>query len=232
MKFPLTAIATAYCLVLAACSSDTPVKEPAKAIEKPEAISGRHAFQQIYPMARGWAIDAMPVVLQNINLSQVKSTPGKAGAWEVVFYSPASGKAKMYTWSAVEAEGNLHQGVFAGQEESLRSKKPFILAAIQQDSDEAYKVAAEKSEDYIKKNPDKPVQYILAMTDRYPQLVWRVMWGESGEYERLFGVCGRGVGAVPRQVPLTADCRGSNETPWDSLLRAGRRVVAACIRSR
>lgn len=168
----------ACCLVFASCSENT-VKEAAKAPQKPEPITGRHAFQQIYPMARGWAVDAMPVVLQSINLPQVQGGAGKAGAWQVIFYSPSSGKAKMYTWSAVEAEGNLHEGVFAGQDESLGSRKPFPLAAIQVDSDQAYKTALEKSADYVKKNPDKPVSYILEMTNRFPQLVWRVVWGES-----------------------------------------------------
>lgn len=178
MKRPATALLAACCLILASCS-DTTVKELAKAPEKPEPITGRHAFQQIYPMVRGWSEDAIPVVLQSINLRQVKGSAGKSGAWEVVFYSPSTGKTKMYTWSAVEAEGNLHQGVFAGQEESLGSRKPFLIAAIQQDSDQVYKVAVEKSADYVKKNPDKPMVYILEMTNRFPQLVWRVVWGES-----------------------------------------------------
>ncbi len=184
MKRPVTALFAALCL-LWACS-DTPVKEKGKASEpvvkapeKPEPITGRRAFQQTYPMARGWAVDVQPVVVQSINMPQVKSGPGTAGAWEIIYYSPSSGKSKRYTWSAVEAEGNLHQGVFAGQEESLGSRKPFIVAAIQKDSDEAYRAAVEKSADYVKKNPDKPMVYILEMTNRFPQLVWRVVWGES-----------------------------------------------------
>jgi len=130
-------------------------------------------------MARSWAVDAQPVRVQSIALPNVKTTDGKAGAWEVLFFSPATGRTKTYTWSESEAGGNLHQGVFAGQEESMGSAKPFPISAIQQDSDEAYKVAVSKSADYIKKNPDKPVIYILEMSNRFPQLVWRVVWGES-----------------------------------------------------
>jgi hypothetical protein len=178
MKKTATSLLAACCLLFASCS-DTTLKEPAKAPEQPEAITGRHAFQQIYPLVRGWAVDAEPVVLQSINLPQVKASAGKSGAWQVIFYSPTTGKAKMFTWSAVEAEGNLHQGVFAGQEESLGSRKPFLIAAIQKDSDQAYQAALEKSADYVKKNPDKPITYILEMTDHFSQLVWRVVWGES-----------------------------------------------------
>lgn len=178
MKGTATSLLAAFCFLLVSCS-DTTVKEPAKAPEQPEPITGRHAFQQIYPLVRGWAVDAEPVVLQSINLQQVKASAGKSGAWEVVFYSATLGKAKMFTWSAIEAGGNLHQGVFAGQEESLGSRKPFLIAAIQKDSDQAYQAAVEKSADYVKKNPHKPMIYILEMTNRFPQLVWRVVWGES-----------------------------------------------------
>lgn len=171
--------AAACCLLLCSCS-DTPVKETAKQPEPPpEPVTGRRAFQEMYPMVRTWAIDALPVQLQSINLSQVKSGPGTAGAWEGTFFSAAKGKTKMYTWSAVESEGNLHKGVFAGPEESASSKKTFPIAALRIDSDEAYKVAVSKSADYIKKHPDMHVLFVLEMTNRFPQLPWRVVWGES-----------------------------------------------------
>jgi hypothetical protein len=121
--------------------------------------------------------------LKSINLSQVKANKGKTGAWQAIFVSPSRGKSKNYTYSAVEAEGNLHQGVFAGLEEDFAvGRGPaalFEISAIKVDSDAAYDVAAEKSADYIKKNPDKPMSYVLERTNRFPDLAWRVIWGES-----------------------------------------------------
>lgn len=181
MTIRATALSVACCFLLVSCS-ETAVKPEPKSTEKtaaPEAITGRHAFQQMYPMARAWAIDAMPVRLQSINLTQLKSSDGKAGAWEALFFSPTSGKTKLYTWSAVESAGNLHEGVFAGQEESMGSLKPFPVAAIQKDSDEVYKVAVAASREYIRKNPTKPVIYVLEMSNRFSQLAWQVVWGES-----------------------------------------------------
>lgn len=165
-------------LGLAACSDTTPTKT--KEPEKPSPpITGRQAFQQMYPMARAWATDAQPVHVESINLPQVKSADGKAGAWETIFYSPSRGRQRMYTWSAVEAEGNLHKGVFAGIEEDARPMKTFEIAALKTDSDEAYQTAVAKSAEYLKKNPDKPVFFVLEMTNRFPDLVWRVVWGTS-----------------------------------------------------
>jgi hypothetical protein len=167
-------------LILAACS-DAPKTEKAKEPEKPpEPVTGRTAFQRVYPQARAWALDATPVSVRSVRLS-TKPEKGKADAWESVFVSPSSGKSKTFTYSVVEAEGNLHQGVFAGIEEdySRSSVIPFPLAAIRFDSDQAFDAAAEKSADYIKKNPDKRISYMLEQTRKFPDVTWRVIWGES-----------------------------------------------------
>lgn len=169
-------------LLLSGCS-DAPKTEKAKESEKPlEPVTGRQAFQKMYPQARTWVIDASPLRLRSIRLS-AKPQKGKADAWEAVFVSQSLAKSKTFTYSIVEAEGNLHQGVFAGLEESYSGSSgpsfPFPIAAIKIDSDQAYDVAAEKSADYMKKNPDKPMMYLLEQTRRFPDLNWRVIWGES-----------------------------------------------------
>ena len=170
-------------LLLSACSEAPKTVEKTKAPEKPpEPLTGRQAFQMMYPQARGWAPDAQPVEMRSINLSQVKGEKGKAGAWGAIFVSPALGKSRTYTYSAVEAEGNLHQGVFAGIAEDYavgRGPSPFLPAALKIDTDQAYDTAAEKSQDYIKKNPDKVISYLLELNKRFPDPTWRVIWGES-----------------------------------------------------
>jgi hypothetical protein len=172
----------ALALFLSACS-DTPktasVKEPPK---PPEALTGRQAFQRMYPQARGWAPDAQPLQIQSLNLAQIKTEQGKAGAWQVIFISPSRGKAKTYTYSAIEEGGSLHEGVFGGIEEDYTARgdsSPFQIAAIKVDTDEAYKTAAEKSAEYIQKNPDKPVIFLMELTKRFPDVTWRVIWGAS-----------------------------------------------------
>ena len=106
-------------LILSACS-ETPTQTQAKAPEKPpEPISGRQAFQYTYPAARVWAPDAQPLTIHSMNLDQVKSAEGKAGAWEIVYVSAQLSRARTYSWSAIELD-NLHKGVFPGPEESWR----------------------------------------------------------------------------------------------------------------
>jgi hypothetical protein len=171
-------------LLLSACSEAPKTAEKTKAPEKPpEPLTGRQAFQMMYPQARGWAPDAQPLELRSIHLSQIKPEKGKAGGWQAIFVSPSLGKSRTYTYSAVEAEGNLHQGVFAGIAEDYAvgrgSSVPFMVAALKIDSDQAYDVAAEKSQDYIKKDPDKVISYLLEQNKRFPDPAWRVIWGES-----------------------------------------------------
>ena len=169
-------------LFLSACS-DAPKTAEQKQPPKPvEPLTGRQAFQQMYPQARGWAPDAQPLQISSLNLAQMKADKGKAGVWQVIFVSLSRGKAKTYTWSAVEAEGNLHEGVFGGTEEDYTPRgdsSPFAIAAIKVDSDEAYTTAAKESADYIKKNPDKPVIFLMELGKRFPDVTWRVIWGDS-----------------------------------------------------
>jgi hypothetical protein len=169
-------------MFLSACSDAPKTAEQKPPPKPPEVLTGRQAFQRMYPQARGWAPDALPLQIRSVNLAQVKAEKGKSGAWQVIFVSVARGKAKTYTYSAVEAEGNLHEGVFGGLEEDYSGRgdsSPFPIAAIKTDSDEAYTAAAEKSADYIQKNPDKPIIYLMEMTRRFPDVTWRVLWGDS-----------------------------------------------------
>jgi hypothetical protein len=173
-----------FLLMLLIGCSEAPKTDTTRAPEKPAApVTGRQAFQSMYPSARGWAVDAQPLQLRSINLQELNSDKGKAGAWQAVFVSQQFAKARSYSFSVVEAAGNLHQGVFGGPAESWSGPTgqavPFVIAAIKIDSDEAYAAAVAHSADYIKKFPDRPVSFLLEQTNRFPDLAWRVIWGES-----------------------------------------------------
>ena len=184
MKKPIITAGSALFLLLAACSEapkTTAKKEPPP---PPEPISGQSAVYKMYQVARTWAPDLQVMNMTSLQMPGVKVEPGKAGAWQAMFVSAARGKARSYTFSVVEGEGNLHKGVFAGLEESWAGPrgvtKPFTIQAVKTDTDAAYKTALEhKGADYEKKNPGKPVIYILEKNDKFPQPSWRVVWGES-----------------------------------------------------
>lgn len=183
MKTCTSFFTAALLLLLAGCSSEPPAPQT-KAAQKPaEPVTGRQALQQMYIAARGWAADIQPIKLTSMLLQDVKAEPGKAGAWQVMFVSATQAKARSYTYSVVESEGNLHQGVFPGSDQSWSGSsgmtKPFPMAAIKIDSDQAYQTALKKAVDYDKKNPGKPITFLLEANDKFPDVSWRVIWGES-----------------------------------------------------
>jgi hypothetical protein len=185
-KMPLrpTILLTALALLLSACS-EAPTETASKTPEPaPQPITGRQAFQRTYPSARIWAADCQPLRVRSMNLDELKSGKGTAGAWEIIYVSAQLGRARTYTWSAVEAEGNLHKGVFPGQQEAWSGpsgqEQPFSAAALMVDTPEALETAVAHSTAYLQKPGVKPpVSYILEFTPRFPDPVWRVLWGTS-----------------------------------------------------
>lgn len=139
----------------------------------------------MYPQARLWAPDALPLRVRNLPLAEVKAEKAKAGAWEATFVSASKRKSRIFTYSVVEAEGNLHQGVFGGLEDAYSvntssASQPFEVVSLKTDSDQAYDVAVAMSADYMKKNPNKAVSFLLELNPkRHPDPTWRVYWGES-----------------------------------------------------
>jgi len=180
MRILLPALAA---LLLTACSdSPAPVS---KAPEPPPApITGRQAFQYVYGSSRIWAPDSMPLTVRSMSVPGVKPENGKAGAWEVVFVSESMGRARTYTWSAVETE-NVHKGVFPGPQESWHAggtNQPFSPALLKVDTTEALVEAINISGPYLNKPGQRPpVSYLLSFetANRFPNPVWRVLWGGS-----------------------------------------------------
>lgn len=170
-------------LLVQSCSSSSPrkVEEP-QAKKAVEPISGRKAFHQAYITARTWAQDLQVLRVRDIPVDGVPKEPGKAGAWEITFISPGKSAAKAYTYSVVES-GNIHEGVFGGLEERYSGPRgqasPFLIAAFKTDSVEAWETAAGKSKEYMEKNPDVPITFLLEKTPRHPNPAWRVIWGTS-----------------------------------------------------
>src|SRR5271165_3103866 len=171
-------------LLLISCG-DSPKPKAKEADKPPEPITGRQAFQKMFPAARIWARDAKPFQMESYNLTQVQSGKGTAPAWQVVFVSDMLRKSKPYTWSAAEAEGNLHLGTFAGLEDSWGGPSgqstPFDVNAIRVDSDAAFETAMKQRDaiEFVKKYPGKPIKFVLELTRRFPDLTWRVLWGDS-----------------------------------------------------
>lgn len=183
MRTVLLPLSAALCLLLTGCSDNTP--PPKKEAEKVEPVTGQSALFKMYQVARSWAADAQVLKMNSMPLTEVpKVPPGTAAAWEATFVSPSGSKARRYTYSIVESEGNLHKGVFPGQDEGWSgahgTNSPFDMRAVKVDTDAAYKTAlANGGDEYDKKTPGKPISFLLEKVVKFPDPVWRVIWGES-----------------------------------------------------
>lgn len=173
-------------IALAACSSE-PAPDTKKVAEKPpEPVTGITALFRMYQVARAWAPDAAVLKMTSIRMTEVPYIAGKAGAWEATFVSNAKSKAKPYTYSVVEGEGMLHQGVFGRQEQPWSpdpraATLPFLIGAVKVDTDAALDMAlANGGYDYEKtKGKPKTMSFLLEKLPKFANPAWRVIWGES-----------------------------------------------------
>ena len=184
MRLNRTAIIflTILCLFLAACSGNPPAAEKkAEPVKPPQPVTGLSAFYRMYGVARAWAPDAQVLQLRSLPLQEVKSEPGKAGAWECTFVTGRRHRARRYTYSEVAAPG-LPKGVSGGSEDAWypsNQQKPFFIQAVKTDSVAAYETALKKSAEYVKKHPDMAMKFLLEFTKDLRNPAWRVVWGES-----------------------------------------------------
>jgi hypothetical protein len=106
---------------------------------------------------------------------------------------------KTFTWSAADSPGNLKQGVFQSDEGDFNGKLdqalPFFNQALHIDSDEAFKALDTPV------MPGVPINFLLEFTPpRFPDLTWRVMWGESVGSAKKSGFVDASVGKVMEKV--------------------------------
>lgn len=168
-------------MLLVSCSTEAP--KAAKEPEKPaEPVTGRYAFHQCYVYTRTWATDLELLRVRDIPTENAPAAPGKAPVWEVTFVSPSKQRMKQCTYSVIEQE-QIHKGVFGGAESGYSGPQAqasaFPTAALKTDTVAAWETAAEQSKEYMAKNPDKPITYVLEKTPRHPNPTWRVIWGTS-----------------------------------------------------
>jgi hypothetical protein len=167
--------------LLAGCSDAPETATPQKTAKPVQPITGQTALYRMYQVARSWAPDAEVLKMNSIRLAEVPDVRGKAGAWQATFTSATRSAARPYTYSVVEEEGNLHEGVFPGREEAYSgpANKSFLIAAVKVDTDAAYKTALKEAGDYDRKNPKQTISFLLEKQEKFPDPLWRVVWGES-----------------------------------------------------
>lgn len=166
-------------LLLTACS-ETP-KAEAK-VETPtataEPMSAKKAYWEMYKLVFKWAKDAEPLSMAAKTIPEIKFADGKAGEWSAIFVSRSLKEARTLTYATVgEHKGSAISGGQPWYGSSAKSK-PFMSSVFQVDSDAAFKTAATKASDWLKKNPNEKVEMYLGSENRFANPVWYVIWGD------------------------------------------------------
>jgi len=125
---------------------------------------GAYALQQMYITARGWAPDAQVLQMSSLDLKDVKSVDGKAGAWGCTFVTQPRHRTRPFTYSVVAVPtSGLQKGVSSGVEERLgpRPGQTVLHPGGQDGRRGGLRHRHEEGADYAKKNPDMPVKLLL-----------------------------------------------------------------------
>jgi hypothetical protein len=174
--------------LLTGCS-EAPKPEEAKAeVKKTPAIPtgpipALTAYYEMYKVARGWSTDLEAASLTGSDAGGVKGGEGKYPMWTAVFVSPSKQMAQTYVYSTVE-DGRTLKGLnnagsmrWAGP---TQDATPFANSDVSVDSDAAYTAAAEKAQDWLKKNPTKEITtFALGNSSKFPAPMWYIMWGNK-----------------------------------------------------
>ena len=172
-----------FILISVSCSKPVTPKVTSKTlIDSPSPVTAQIAFHRVFVQAKAWSGDSQLLKISSFNLKNLPSNSGKCAVWQAIFVSRTKRKSRSYTYSVIKAGRSIRKGMRIGLEESWSGRgrqKPFIHQLFRIDSDKAFFTAREKSETFLKKNPNLPVHFLLESTARFTSPVWRVIWGET-----------------------------------------------------
>ena len=162
---------------------DSQPKAPAEAPPPPEPVSALKAFTAAYGRARSRGGELEILSISNINIQKVPSSEGKSGVWQFQFVSHAQRSIYNVRFAVVDDLPSFREGAWdsgsQGYDPRGQRAKPFPVAAMRCDSTTAYEIAEKEAGDFIEKNEDLPVNFLLEQTDMYQLPTWRVYWGNS-----------------------------------------------------
>lgn len=171
-------------MLFTGCSTGPAPKPAEKAA--PEPVTGLHALAQMFSSARTWSPDAQVLRVVSLQVGTLKPQPGKAAAWQAVFFSPTLAQSRSYIYSVMDVGTSIREGIFPDPPAPFSARnqtaQPFTIQAAKKDTDEIYGTALEHAKDYAAKNPGMEINFQMELNNRSPSVAWRVIWGESASH--------------------------------------------------
>ena len=179
---------TLLALIVSGCSDSSAPAKKAEVKKPVEALplSGQSAIFQTFQVARTWAPDAELLTVENGDIPEAKTQPGKSGLWRATYVSLSKHVKREYVYAAADSDGGIIKGVRAGADSSYTPNPlvhPFAVQEVRSDTVAAYEtamteVAGDKiMQKVLEENKDLPVHYLLEWTGTTPKPEWRVIFG-------------------------------------------------------
>lgn len=184
-------------VLILSCASE-PIKtnaaEATKPTEKKEVSlsTARPCLERMSYMALRWQPDALPYHLESEINAEANGQDGRSTVWRANFASASRGLSKNFVCSGSLLKDSPPFGVTANREFPYSKGTTiltFSLLDLTVDSDVAAKIAQEHGgADLMKRNPQQPVYYELAVNSKSNKLLWAAVYGTSEKDNKGIGL--------------------------------------------
>jgi len=182
-------------IIVAGCGPSTPSatstvtqsQTPAPEVKKePVLYTGKSCLSQMAGLAARWSADALPYHMESEINAESDGHDGKATVWTAMFAAPSRRTYRVFTCSGSRLPQAPPLGASPSTPETAVSpdvaKMLFQQFQLNSDSDQAYTLAQEKGgAKLMEKDAKLPVAYFLDWDLKNKQLIWVVVYGESGK---------------------------------------------------
>lgn len=195
--------------LLLACSSQTsqPSTETKTAAPPPKQESvmytARECLNRMDGQALRWAPDALVFHLESDVNPETTGRDGKSTVWKGIYASASRNSIRTFTCSGSRKDYAPPMGVTGELELAYKpSAPPFHAFLVKTDSDQAFAVAQQHGgETLLKKDPNLPVTYLLAMERGQSVPTWFVIYGKSTDDNKGIGMINASTGKFVRAAP-------------------------------
>ena len=182
-------------LLVAGCTSKpTTTVEAAKpaapAKEAAVKYTARECLSRMDGQAQRWAPDALVFHVESDINPETDGHGGKSTVWKGIYASASRQTIRTFTCSGSREPYAPPVGVTGELELAYKpSATPFHAFLVNTDSDKAFEVAQQHGgETLLKKEPQMPVTYLLAMERGQSVPTWFVIYGKSMQDNKGIGM--------------------------------------------
>ncbi|HEU5453883.1 MAG TPA: hypothetical protein VFU76_17930, partial [Terriglobales bacterium] len=171
---------------------------PAK--EAPVKYSARECLSRMDGQAQRWATDALVFHVESDINPETDGHGGKSTVWKGIYASASRQTIRTFTCSGSREAYAPPLGVTGELELAYKpSATPFQAFLVKADSDKAFEVAQQHGgEALLKKDPQLPVTYLLAMERGQSVPTWFVIYGKSMQDNKGIGMINATTGGFLR----------------------------------